>query len=174
MKKDIGWLESCFDDEKSYPGGYVKYKIDQLDVVKNLSQERPVLPKFVAEWIEEYTKYGYDLYPALKKMENNSRTWERIYKWYRMNTYKFVNAYLTGKYEIEEGPLYHALIKGHELMTDEDAWTYKYWNLSVPDGRVFPSDRFSVDGKYSTEMSKSKWNEVGINDTNADFVKVEE
>ena len=78
------------------------------------------------------------------------------------------------EYEVEEEPLYHALIKGHELVAYEDAWACNYWNLSVLDGRVFPSDKSSKDGLFSTKMTKSKWNEVGINDSNADFVRVEE
>ena len=78
----------------------------------------------------------------------------------------------TRGYRIEE-PLYCALIKGHELVNDEDAWACNYWNLSVLDGRVFPSDKSSKDGLFSTKMTKSKWNEVGINDSNADFVRVD-
>src|SRR5574344_2503925 len=39
-------------------------------------------------------------------------------------------------YRIEK-PLYRALIKGHELIADEDAWACKYWNLDITDGRVF-------------------------------------
>ena len=78
----------------------------------------------------------------------------------------------TREYRIEE-PLYYALIKGHELIADEDAWACNYWNLSVLDGRVFPSDESSKDGLYLTKMSKEDWNELGINDSNADFVKVD-
>ena len=115
MKKDIEWLkEEIEEDIKSWGGGNpdyfrgasdayenVKDWLNQLDEPEVLSEELPVIPKFVAEWIEKYVEYGYDLYPALKKMENNARSWERIYDWYRNNTLEFVLAYLTQEYEIE-------------------------------------------------------------------------
>ena len=150
--------------------------IFEAETVENLlvpKQGLPVIPKYVADWITKH-RDTFDLYPMLKRLEKNSSTWELTYKWYRTNTHEFVNAYLTGEYEVEEEPLYHALIKGHELLADEDAWACNYWNLSVLDGRVFPSDKSSSDGLFSTKMTKSKWNKVGINDSNADFVKVEE
>lgn len=64
-------------------------------------QKLPVIPNYVANWIEKYTDYGYDLYPVLKRLENNALSWDSVYKWYRGNTRKFVNAYLTGEYEVE-------------------------------------------------------------------------
>ena len=73
-----------------------------------------------------------------------------------------------------ETPLYYALIKGHELMVDDDTSTSKYWNYDTFNGDLFPSNRSTRDGRFLIEMSKSEWNELGINDSNADFVKVEE
>ena len=115
-----------------------------------MKQELPVIPKHVADWITQYRKV-FDLYPALKKLENNSLIWELVYKWYRMNTHKFVNAYLTGEYEVEKEPLYYALIKGYE----------------------FPSGLLSLHDGHLTKMTKEDWNVFGINDSNADFVKVD-
>ena len=80
-----------------------------------MKRELPVVPKYVADWITRYSE-KYDLYPALRFLENNTFVWGEIYEWYRMNNRKFVNAYLTGEYEVEEEPLYHALIKGHGLV----------------------------------------------------------
>ena len=77
------------------------------------------------------------------------------------------------EYKVEE-PLYCALIKGHELMVDEGDLTYRHWNLDVSDGRVFPGHRLPRHGAYLNEMSKSEWNKLGINDSNADFFKVKE
>ena len=67
-------------------------------------QELPVIPKFVAKWISVHHE-RFDLYPALKRLENNALSWEDVYEWYRRNTHTFVNAYLTGKYEVEEREL---------------------------------------------------------------------
>ena len=64
-------------------------------------QKLPVIPNHIAKWISVHHE-RFDLYPALKRLENNALSWEDVYDWYRKNTRKFVNAYLTGKYEVEE------------------------------------------------------------------------
>ena len=71
-----------------------------------MKRELPVIPKYVADWITRYRE-KYDLYPALRLLENNTFVWGEIYEWYRMNTRKFVNAYLTGEYEVEEEQKYY-------------------------------------------------------------------
>ena len=70
-----------------------------------------------------------------------------------------------------EGLLYYALIKGHELIPGD---TRRYWNLDTNNNEIFLSDRDTVYGWKLTQMSKSEWNKLGINDSNADFVRVEE
>lgn len=78
------------------------------------------------------------------------------------------------EYKVEE-PKYCALIKGHELIKDESDWTPKYWNYDTTRGDTFPSNnKLLGNSRYFTKMSKSEWNEIGINEDNADFVKVEE
>ena len=71
-----------------------------------------------------------------------------------------------------ETPLYCALIKGHELLTRE--YAFKYWSYDTFDDVVFTCELPSQSGRYITEMSKSQWNELGIIDSNADFIKMEE
>ena len=78
------------------------------DWLKEEIGELPVVPKHVGEWITRYRE-KYDLYPALRLLTNNTLVWREIYEWYRMNTHKFVNAYLTGEYEVEEEQRYYAL-----------------------------------------------------------------
>ena len=73
-------------------------------------QELPVIPKHVDQWIIRHRE-KFDLYPALRKLENNTSGWERTYKWYRKNTHTFVNAYLTGRYEVAEEQKYYVLDK---------------------------------------------------------------
>ena len=68
--------------------------------------ELTVVPKHVGEWITRYRE-KYDLYPALRLLTNNTLVWREIYEWYRMNTHKFVNAYLTGEYEVEDEQKYY-------------------------------------------------------------------
>ena len=79
----------------------------------------------------------------------------------------------TRGYEVEEEPLYYALIKGHELITDKGVSTCKYWNFNTYNSDVFPNNRLSKHGIYLTKMSKEDWNELGINDSNADFVEAD-
>ena len=134
-----------------------------------MKQELPVIPKYVADWFTRYRE-KYDLYPALRLLENNTLVWGEIYEWYRMNTRKFVNAYLTGEYEVEEEPMYQALIKGHEVADGYDI----YWNCDKSDCGVFVSRLHPLNDNFITEMSKEAWNELGINDSNADLIKVEE
>lgn len=148
--------------------------VDDLENLVIPKQELPVVPKFIAEWIETHLEQGFDLYPVLKKLEDNSRLWTEGYNWYRENTLDFTIAYLTKEYKVEEEPLYYALIKGHELVNDEGEWSTKYWNLWVSGGCVFPADRLADYDDFLTTMSKEEWSECGINDTNADFIKVEE
>lgn len=76
-------------------------------------------------------------------------------------------------YKVEE-PLYYALIKGHELVEDEGEWSTKYWNLWVSEGCVFPYDKSPHYDDFSMIMTKSEWGKWGINDSNADFVRVNE
>ena len=134
-----------------------------------MKQELPVIPKYVADWITRYRE-KYDLYPALRLLENNTLVWGEIYEWYRMNTRKFVNAYLTGEYEVEEEPLYHALIKGHGLVRNSS----KYWIHDTEyQGDVFVGHRIQMLPRFKERLTMADWNELGINDSNADFVKVD-
>ena len=69
-----------------------------------------------------------------------------------------------------EAPLYCALIKGHELIDTGRV----YWDYDKSDNSVFVSELYSLPDNFLTEMSKSQWNELGIDDSNADFIKMEE
>lgn len=83
--------------------------IVEAEAVANIivpNQELPVVPKYVDDWITKYRE-DFDLYPALKELEDNTLGWELTYHWYRTNTHKFVNAYLTGEYEVEEEQKYY-------------------------------------------------------------------
>ena len=176
MKKDIEWLKAEIEKQaivmdKGYIyTGDLTYLINQLDEPESLSQELPVIPKYVAEWITKH-RDTFDLYPMLKRLEKNSSTWERTYKWYRENTHTFVNAFLAGEYEVEEEPLYYALVKGHELLDDSS----KYWSYSKYDSKKFFISYNQRDDSFIiVKDTKNRWNELGINDSNADFVKVDE
>lgn len=88
--------------------GVKTYAVPVVDLQNLLvpKQELPVIPNYVAKWISEHHE-KLDLYPALRRLENGSTRDYVAYKWYRKNTRKFVNAYLTGKYEVEEEQKYY-------------------------------------------------------------------
>ena len=75
----------------------------------------------------------------------------------------------TRGYRVDK-PLYHALIKGHELINNGKI----YWNYVKSDGSVLISEPFRPTDFFLSEMTKEEWNKLGINDSNADFVRVEE
>lgn len=71
-------------------------------------------------------------------------------------------------YRVEK-PLYYALVKGHELLSD----SLKYWNC-----KAYNSGHLLVGSKYPKDncinrMTKNNWNKLGINDSNADFIEME-
>ena len=78
-----------------------------------------VIPQYVAEWITRYRE-KYDLYPALRLLENNTFVWGEINEWYRMNTHKFVNAFLTGEYEVEEEQKYYVINNENYFLLGKD------------------------------------------------------
>ena len=148
-------------------------KLQNLIVPK---QELPVIPKFIANFIEARkhvfaNTLQHVFYRAMENRE--SEMFEEEHNWVRHNSETFARAWLDG-YEVEEEPLYHALIKGHELVVDQGDWSTKYWKSDTSNGRVFPSHRLINHGDFLIEMSKEDWEKLGINESNADFVKVEE
>lgn len=189
MKKDIKWLKSEVEDLQIYSKpevhadrnnpytqyvrgvneavSRVKELLDQLDESEKV--ETLVVPKYVDEWLTRYREV-YDLYPALKDLEDNTLGWELTHKWYRTNTHKFVNAYLTGEYEVKEESLYYALVKEHELIDSGKV----YWIYDKNNDDVFISILHSSSDNFLAEMSKEDWNKLGINETNADFRMVDE
>lgn len=67
--------------------------------------------------------------------------------------------------------LYYAKVKGWELIRLETS--KPYWCLEIDD--LFISTNGDLDvGEFHTKMTKTEWNKLGINDTNADFEKVED
>src|SRR5574344_700517 len=113
MKKDIEWLKSWFDDDKSYTGEYVKFKINHY------------------RWGDEVEK-EQKYYAKLKEVRPPEKGW-------------LTNLTGSNYYVIDT--------KG--LMLGE-----------------FILDLVGLKTEASTHTLKD-WERYGINDSNADFVKVE-
>lgn len=145
---------------------YVVFRMEDLQNLLVPKQELPVIPSYVAEWIEKYIEYGFDLYPALKRLESNQLNWEKIYKWYRENTHKFVNAYLTGKYEVEEEPLYRARLK---VITDEFIASYLRTQSSIAEDRLkvleIGSKFIHEDYRHLSEFTEDELKRLNIWDS---------
>lgn len=158
-----------YNDELIEENNELRKTLDKQEI---LSKELLVVPKFIADFIEARKNVFINTlqYVFHRAMENRvSELFEEEYEWVRHNSETFARAWLDG-YTVANEPLYHALIKGHDVSGDYDV----YWNCDKSDRSVFVSGLHPLHDNFLTEMSKSEWNKLGINDSNAYFVKVEE
>lgn len=84
---------------------------DVLNLVKLLDEpQKPVVPQFVAEYIEFKKKYDFHVYGAMREIEDHYD--KRVPEWfYENNIETFVRAWLDG-YEVEEEKRYLVKLKG--------------------------------------------------------------
>ena len=191
MKKDIEWLKKeVWKQDIVMNKGYI-YTDDLMSIINEVD-EPEVLSQ---EFIDEHEIYIHDsnrsvikavpvdrlqnlLVPKQGELETKIQELIESYKQEEDAYSNPENGWISGFIEdlknlVEKEPLYYALIKGHELITDKGVSTCKYWNFNTYNSDVFPNNRLSKHGIYLTKMSKEDWNELGINDSNADFVEVE-
>ena len=183
--KGLEWLkEEIWKQDIVMNKGYI-YTDDLMSIINEVD-EPEVLSQ---EWIDKH-KYRYDnievvgikdlqnlLVPKQEELEVKIQELIEAYEQEEDAYSNPENGWISGFIEdlknlVEKEPLYHALIKGHELMVDKGDRTFKYWKCDTSNGRMFPSHRLINHGDFLTEMTKEDWNELGINDSNADFVKV--
>ncbi|PMC80459.1 hypothetical protein CJ191_01235 [Aerococcus viridans] len=143
--------------------------------------DKPVVPKWFDDWYKDVpteqdgygaTKeehaiqlvsqvgWGNGLYKSMSNFEREHDE-ERV-GYVLDNKTKLFHAILFG-YEVEKEPLYYAKIKGWELSKGNI-----YWNANVREKSLFIQGKSQV-GIFKTKLTKYEWNELGINDTNADF-----
>ena len=137
-------------------------------------QELPVVPTWFDEWWKDMPKGESHLFYNIGRFQDELFSFEtrEAYDYITDpgNKKKLLDIIVNElEYEVEE-PLYHALIKGHDVSNSDDI----YWNYDKYDNDVFVSRLYPSHDNFLTEMSKKDWNELGINDSNADFIKVEE
>ena len=136
MKKNIDWLkveihkelESWYGVEGGIDGdgiNEIMLLINQLDEPEVLSQELPVIPKFVADWIESRkNNYPFDVIGVYQRMNEsfaNEQTRE-VLSWIHeteLNRNSFARAWLDG-YTIEEDTKYRVQIGGHFVKFDSE------------------------------------------------------
>ena len=116
--------------------------------------QKPVVPKFVAEWIEELKEsysnlaWVWQVYPNEPKLKN----------WLEPNTEKFMMAWLVG-YEVEKEPKYRVRMKNthNYLFKSHNEWYMLRYVFSEPEahtkseleaagfGGVFDNPMFEVE-----------------------------
>lgn len=102
---------------------YAKDIINQID-----EPEKPVIPQFVAEWIEKNKKRFPSLYNVYRCIGFNNIN---VDNWISNNPDKFAHAWLDG-YEVEKEKLYTAEFKltGDFLLLDVEQGEYQFCDCS--------------------------------------------
>ena len=131
--------------------------------------EKPVIPQFVADWIESLYDEGGSEYTAIGIMLGfTSKHDKPVHDWFVFNKDTFINAVMFG-YEIEQEPLYYAKIKGWEHIG-----TSSYYFGYDEDNDSLEVTYLESNYRFAFSLTKKHWDKLGINDTNADFEVVSE
>ena len=131
--------------------------------------EKPVIPKFVADWIESFYDEGGSKYDAIGSIFVYSSKYEKaVHDWYVNNKDDFITAVMYG-YNIKQEPKYYARIKGWEHIG-----TSTYYFGYDEDNDSLEVTYLESNYHFAFSLIKKHWNKLGINDTNADFEVVSE
>ena len=175
-------LEEAYEDimsRKEFWFDGKHYKVVEVSKEETVvpKQEKPVVPKFVGEYIDHHkniTNLSEIMCAAQIEAEEYStgerKNMDTIFGWIIINQNLFARAWLDG-YTTEQEPKFYAVVKGGDLLSDEKYWNYWIENesLEIGDNKVH-SD---VIAEYMLKATKDEWNKLGINDTNADFEEVD-
>src|SRR5699024_67045 len=154
-----------------------KYKVDYdnwmpavpIVHLQNLlvpKQELPVIPKFVAEVIEEHKERGYDVYDSIDLIiETNGGGLPSISNWVARNIDKYARAWLDG-FTVEEEPLYRARLK---VITDEFIASYLRTQSSDAEDRLkaleIGSKYIHEDYRHLSEFTEDELKRLNIWDS---------
>ena len=131
--------------------------------------EKPVIPKFVADWIEQLYGQGFNSDDLLEVLF--SRNYEvaelKIFDWFTNDKERAIVAILYG-YEVDQQPLYYAKIKGWEHIG-----TSTYYFGYDEDNDSLEVMYLESNYRFAFSLTHEHWNKLGINATNADFEAVE-
>ena len=129
--------------------------------------EKPVIPQFVADWIESLYDEGGSEYTAIGIMFGfTSKHDKPVHDWFVYNKDTFITAVIFG-YEVEKEPLYYAKSKltgqylGNKDIGIGSCVQQPFW--------FFDKGHLQIE-KLTKEVFKKVY---GLDDTNADFVEVE-
>ena len=118
-----------------------------------LDQLKPVVPKFVAEWIEKYKKQGKTLYMAMDAIHYSSHPCR---DWFEVNQETFAFAWIYG-FEIEKEKLYTVEIPNPNRTTEPIIY------LSRDErGKIFLNSWFLLGGQNWKKHHHSHLTEAEI------------
>ncbi|MDT2290524.1 DUF1642 domain-containing protein [Enterococcus faecium] len=137
---------------KEFKKGFREGMKISADMLEQLDEsQKPVVPKFVAEWIEQAKKERQSLYEAMYNIESST-----YYHKYDNATYQwmfegalhdehqelFAEVYMHG-YEVEKEPLYYVRLP-YEVWDEEAAelkpeYLYLHYEITSDETRMFPT-----------------------------------
>ena len=131
--------------------------------------EKPFIPQFVADWIEQLYGQGFDSDDLLEILfsRDDDIAELRIFDWFTNDKERAIVAILYG-YEVDQQPLYYAKIKGWEHIG-----TSTYYFGYDEDNDSLEVTYLESNYRFAFSLTHEHWNKLGINATNADFEAVE-
>lgn len=116
-------------------------------------EEKLVIPKFVADWIEECKNDDFHLFGAMEGISLNQK---KLDYWFREddNMELFARAWLDG-YEVEEEKRYYVRFKGME------SGDFNYLNF-IKFQHAWVLSSIKLDKKFRTEHTKKQLEEAGF------------
>ncbi|WP_461216991.1 DUF1642 domain-containing protein, partial [Lactococcus cremoris] len=114
VKTLIAQADEEFQELKEQNENQAESILLMLDEIKSLKsqlqqQALPVVPEFVAEFIESY-KDRRTIYGVFDKISKNRKTYPKLYEWVfedENSQATFALAFITGKYEVEKPQLFY-------------------------------------------------------------------
>lgn len=116
-------------------------------------EEKVVIPKFVADWIEECKNDDFHLFGAMEGISSNQK---KLDYWFREddNMELFARAWLDG-YEVEEEKRYYVRFKGME------SGDFNYLNF-IKFQHAWVLSSIKLDEKFRTQHTKKQLEEAGF------------
>ena len=116
-------------------------------------EEKVVIPKFVADWIEECKNDDFHLFGAMEGISLNQK---KLDYWFREddNMELFARVWLDG-YEVEEEKRYYVRFKGME------SGDFNYLNF-IKFQHAWVLSSIKLDKKFRTEHTKKQLEEAGF------------
>ena len=127
-----------------------------LDIISQIDEpQKPVVPKFVAEWLEEARAEEYSLYGAWEMVKEGSEIFWWLFDGHESNQDTFNRAWLDG-YEVEKEKLYTV-----EISDPNSYCNYRY--LSRNDNGI------CIDAGNSAGWKRKRKNHLTESEIKEDF-----